>query len=157
MAASTEVEGGGEAMVEYERWMVERDDAILAAIQAYNEEDCLSNLRLRDWLLARRVEAEERFGVEIPWRPPPELREVSEEKGALLDAREALKRELVATGDEELCLLANLLEYHRREARPVWWWYFRRGEMLPDELVDDAESIGQLEPDGSEPERVKKS
>src|SRR5262245_6296455 len=29
--------------------------------------------------------------------------------------------------------------------------------MTPDQLVDDAEAIGQLEPDGSEPERVKKS
>src|SRR5262249_2105349 len=61
------------------------------------------------------------------------------------------------TGDEALSLMANLLEYHRREARPVWWWYFRRGEMMPDELVDDAEAIGQLAPDGSEPEKVARS
>jgi uncharacterized protein len=53
--------------------------------------------------------------------------------------------------------MAHLLEYHRREARPVWWWFFRRCEMLPEELVEDSEAIGGLEPDGTTPEPVARS
>src|SRR5262249_37474389 len=38
-----------------------------------------------------------------------------------------------------------LLEYHRREARPAWWWFFERQDhMTIEELVDDAEAIGGL-------------
>ena len=149
MEATAEVEGGAEAMVLYEQWMADGDARMLDEIAAYNEEDCLSNLRLRDWLVERRAEAEAQFGVAIPWRVPPELREVSPEKADAIAGRAELKRELEATGDPDLALMADLLEYHRREARPVWWWFFARGEMTPDELVEDSESVGQLEPDGS--------
>jgi uncharacterized protein len=42
-------------------------------------------------------------------------------------------------------LAGELLEYHRREARPAWWWFFeRRDHMTVEELVDDAEAIGDL-------------
>ena len=42
--------------------MQTRDDAILAAIDAYNREDCIATRVLRDWLLERRAEAIARFG-----------------------------------------------------------------------------------------------
>ena len=49
------------------------------------------------------------------------------------------------TGDERW-LLAQLLEYHRREARPVWWAFFARLEASAAELRDGPEAIGGLEP-----------
>ena len=45
-------------------------------------------------------------------------------------------------------LAAQLLDYHDRERKPVWWAFFDRLEMTPEELVEDAESIGRLEPIG---------
>ena len=48
-------------------------------------------------------------------------------------------------------LAGELLEYHRREARPAWWWFFERVGMSPEELVEDFESIGELEPDPGRP------
>ena len=54
-------------------------------------------------------------------------------------------------------LAGELLEYHRREARPAWWWFFRRYEMSDDELVEDSEALAGLVWDGNEPEPVKKS
>ena len=46
-------------------------------------------------------------------------------------------------------LAGELLEYHQREARPAWWWYFlRRDVMTDEELLDDAEAISGLEPTG---------
>jgi len=157
METEADLEGGEDAILLYEQWVAERDAGILERIERYNEEDCLSTLLLRDWLGERRAEAETQYGVAIPWRPPPERREPDEEATDAIAERAELKRELLATGDSTLELMAHLLEYHRREARPVWWWFFRRCEMLPEELVEDSEAIGGLEPDGTAPELVKKS
>ena len=157
MEATEELGGGDDAIVAYERWVAERDQEILDGIERYNEEDCLSNLLLRGWLLERREEAEARFGVAIPWRPEPETKEPDEEATEFAAARAELRRSLQETGDEAHALMGDLLEYHRREARPVWWWFFARTKMTPEQLVEDSESIGCLEPDGSEPEKVAKS
>ncbi len=157
MDADAELEGGEDAIVLYEQWVAERDQEILDRIERYNEEDCLSNRLLRDWLLERRQEAEARFGVAMPWPPEPEVREPDEEATEFAAARAELRRELQATGDAAHALMGDLLEYHRREARPVWWWFFARTKMTPEELVDDSEAIGGLEPDGSAPEEDGKS
>ena len=53
-------------------------------------------------------------------------------------------------------LAGELLEYHRREAKPAWWAWFDRMTSSPEELVEEPEAIGCLEPVG-EPEPVKKS
>jgi predicted RecB family nuclease len=151
MRAETELAGGEDSIVVYEQWVADRDQALLDLIERYNEEDVVSNLRLRDWLLERKAEAEGQFAVEIPWREAPELRVPDEDRAALLGERAELRERLLATGDPVLGLAGELLEYHRREAKPVWWWYFRRCEETPEELVEDSESIGALEPDGSEP------
>ena len=71
MDAEEDLEGGEDAIVLYEQWIGERDQGILDRIERYNEEDCISNLLLRGWLLERREEAEARFGVAIPWRSEP--------------------------------------------------------------------------------------
>ena len=151
MRAEAELEGGEDSIVVYEQWVADQDPALLELIERYNEEDVVSNLRLRDWLLERKAEAERTFGDAIAWREPPEVRVPKEETAALLGERAALREQLVASGDQSLELAGELLEYHRREAKPVWWWFFRRCEMTPEELVEDSGSIGALAPDGSEP------
>ena len=126
--------------------------ARLDAIAAYNEEDCLATLELRDWLLARRPEAEREHGVSIPFLPPPEGRPEPERDEAPAETarlRDALLASASDGDGRELC--ARLLEYHRREARPGWWWYFRRLRMTDEELADDGEALGCLEHDGAEP------
>ena len=157
MDAGDELGGGGDAIVEYERWIDERAPAILEAIERYNEEDCLSNLLLRGWLLERRQEARSQYGAEIPWRAEPEPREPAEEATAFAAARAELRRSLLATGDRTHALVGELLEYHRREARPVWWWFFERCAMTSEQLVEDSEAIGSLSAHGREPEPVAKS
>ncbi len=47
------VQIGMDAVLAYEKWMRSRDDAMLASIADYNEEDCRATLALRDWLVAR--------------------------------------------------------------------------------------------------------
>jgi len=147
-----ELRAGDDSILLYERWRDERDPAILLAIQDYNEEDCLSTYRLREWLLERKAEAESEWATEIVWREPPDLREPDEEEAEAREERERLRTRLLEAGDEALALAAHLLDYHRREAKPVWWAFFGRLERTSEELIDDAEAIGGLElsgePDG---------
>ncbi|MGH3093426.1 MAG: DEAD/DEAH box helicase, partial [Gaiellaceae bacterium] len=124
----------------FEEWMRTRDDAVLAEIAAYNEEDCLATLLLRDWLLERKAEAIATFGP-IPTPAPVDPREERPEKVA----RAELRLLLLETGDPAAALAGELLDYHDRERKPVWWAFFERVEMSPGELVEDAESIGALE------------
>ena len=59
---AAEIKEGGASIVAFEQWMQTRDDALLAQIDAYNEEDCIATLLLRDWLLELRDEAIAQFG-----------------------------------------------------------------------------------------------
>lgn len=153
-----DIGSGNAAVIEFERWLDDGDDARLARIEAYNEEDCLATLGLRDWLLAHRPRAEARYGCEIPFRPPPDAREPKaepEELTAAGELRDRLLGEAVDGNGKEIA--AWLLEYHRREARPGWWWYFRRHAMTDDELTEDGESLGGLRWDGAAPVPVDRS
>jgi len=143
-----EVKDGGTSIIVFEEWMQTRDPALLEQIDEYNREDCIATLLLRDWLLARRAEAIERFGP-LPTPPEPEAPKPMPEKKF---ERAELRERLLDAGHE---LAAQLLDYHDRERKPVWWAFYDRLEKTPAELVDDAESIGLLQLVG-EPEQVTK-
>jgi uncharacterized protein len=149
-----DVRAGDDSILVFEEWLESGDDGLLEAIERYNEFDCLATYRLRGWLLERRADA----GVER-WKEPPAPREVKEEVAEAVAERERLKAGLLDGAEEgdERWLAAQLLEYHRREARPVWWHYFRRIESTPEELVADTEAIGELRPTGAQPRPVAKS
>ena len=150
---SAAVQSGTLAVLQYERWMESRERERLEAIAAYNEEDCRATLALRDWLLSQRPEA-------TPWPQTVAPTEVDENRLAADREREALRQALTAgtTSGSPQWLAGELLEYHRREARPAWWWFFeRRDRMSADDLAADAESIGKLEPTGEPPIRIKQS
>jgi uncharacterized protein len=142
MARAAELRTGDDSILLYERWRLERDQAILDAIQEYNEEDCLSTYLLREWLLERKAEAEAEWGTEIAWRQPPDVREPKSEAIELREERDRLRTLLLERGE---VLAARLLDYHRREAKPVWWQFFARLERTSEELIEDAEAIGGLE------------
>lgn len=156
-------EGGitqaGFSVVEYERWMEDADPAILDAIAAYNRDDCISNLLLRDWLEARRVEA---LAEHPDWypdgavprpeaadgEPPAELARQQEETRAREDALRAgipIDRRDRTDEDQARWLLAALLDWHRREAKPQWWLWYALAHAPADELVASAEALGELD------------
>ncbi len=151
----TSVTDGGDSVIEFERWLEERDDAILDAIADYNRDDCVSTLLLRDWLLKLRAEA----GI-AEWFTAQQ-KERSEKALAQQEENEALMRSLLDGLPEDPAdddaragarrLIAALLEYHHREDRPVWWAFIDRMGAEPDALLEDAEAIGGLERDESTP------
>jgi predicted RecB family nuclease len=143
-----EVKDGGASIVIFEQWMQTRDDALLRQIDEYNREDCIATRLLRDWLLERRDEALAQFGP-FPLPEPKEPKPIP----PLKEVRAELRAQLLDAGEE---LAAQLLDYHDRERKPIWWAFFDRIEMTPAELVEDAESIGRTEL-VSGPEPVKKS
>jgi predicted RecB family nuclease len=156
------VTGGGESILEFQRYLETRDAAILAAIRDYNHEDCESTRLLRDWLLERKREAERSFGLQIDWYVKASGAEKApEERDTTRDLRERLARLATAADvapDLSTCaaLLEHLLEYHRREAKPGWWAFFERLKKSLDELREDTEAIAYLSPVG-EPVTEKKS
>jgi uncharacterized protein len=146
-----EVKDGGTSIVMFEEWMRTGDQRVLDAIAEYNREDCEATMLLRDWLLARRAEVVEQFGpIPTPEPEPPSEPDAEDAE------RARLRDELLARGDDDAALMAHLLAYHDRERKPVWWAFFDRIEQTPEELVEDAESIGRLDLLG-EPEPVKRS
>jgi predicted RecB family nuclease len=152
----------GSSIVEFEAWLQlgEGDrpaSGILGSIEAYNRDDVLSTLRLRDWLEVQRVELAAQSGQEVP-RPAPRSPDAPEQLREA-DARVALVAEQLAGGvpDEPTerspeqharWLLAQLLPWHRREAKVAFWDFFHRMGMDLPELTADKEALGPLDPAG---------
>ena len=122
-------------------------------VQTYNQDDCASTEALRDWLEARRDELVG-DGTEVP-RPEPGQEGASEELTEQQERIRVLVERL--TGDvpvdpEERTeeqharwILAQLLEWHRREKKSTWWEYFRLASLTADELVSERTALGHLE------------
>ncbi|TWP35219.1 TM0106 family RecB-like putative nuclease [Leekyejoonella antrihumi] len=124
------------SVVEYERWLVEQNQSILDDIESYNRDDVRSTHDLHKWLEERREELGAR-GVELTRPLPPEPHEVKADE--LAEAE--LAGRLAEAGSE---LLAGCVGWHRREARPGWWAFFRYGQMSDQEIVDDGVAVGQI-------------
>ncbi len=125
-------------------------------IEGYNRDDCVSALRLRNWLETLRDDVLRR-GQELP-RPGPESAEPSEPVKAKQIEIDALHARLVAdvpvdaamrsAEQQARWLMAQLLEFHRREDKSMWWEYFRCLELSAEELIEDRTTLGGLEYQG---------
>jgi predicted RecB family nuclease len=158
----TEVSEGGDSIVAFEQFLETGDRSLLESIERYNEDDCRSTYLLREWLLDRRDEATQEFGQKIPWKAPPEPWEPDPELQAELDALHAALTAGVPDDDADRdadqharWLMAQLIDYHRREAKPSWWTYFERLEADEEQLTEvDNEALGRLSDAGVAPIRL---
>jgi predicted RecB family nuclease len=168
----TEVRKGDDSIVMFEQWLADPSQRqILEDIERYNEDDCRSTLLLRDWLLERRTEAIAQFGTEIPFherkllchvepvetcRKCADRAKAEREAAATTDLQRTLMEGVLAPQTEEeyalmtedhraRYLLANLLAYHRREEKPVWWAFFDRCENVDTLLEFDKDAIAGLQ------------
>lgn len=138
---------------------------IKKAIQGYNRDDCMSALRLRDWLERLRTELEQQVGARLA-RPEPKDDEPSENLTEYLQRVRAVEERLTAGLPEDkdtwtesqkaTALLADLLEWHRREDKSKYWEYFTRCDYSDEEFITDRATLGGLVYMG-EVEPVKKS
>jgi predicted RecB family nuclease len=145
------VRSAGDSIVVYERWRNLREDRLLQEIEDYNKADCISTLKLRDWLLTLRP-------AELTWYTGPASDPREEQRSAARqDAQQQTSNTLgrLMQGPENQHafreLVGQLLEFHRREAKPEWWFQFTSAEFSLEELIDDGECIGGLQRDTTQP------
>src|SRR5579872_5034858 len=154
----------GDSMVQYHRWLQFRDgddwqtSQILRAIREYNEDDCRSTWSLLEWL--RNLQATSGVSYAAITSGGKKPGEATTNRAAL--AQEMLEEAQTSkSGDDERWrvhkLLAHLLEFHRREQKPLWWFLFERAGMTDQELIEDPDCLGGLERTSAPPEIVKRS
>ncbi len=127
------------SVVEYEKWLIDRDPARLKSIEDYNRDDVDSTRELHDWLEIERAELEALHG-ELPRPALPEVTAPAPRSDAEV-AELALVERLQDAGHG---LLGDLVQWHRREARPGWWEFFSRGDFEDEQLVEDRTALGGL-------------
>ena len=133
----------GDSIVEYEKWCVTQDAAVLDAIELYNKNDCLSTAELRRWLETLRPPG---IQYEIIDETTDNKRDHSAERAQLEARKQAVAARVRASGgDERVCnLIAELLWFHQRAQKPGWWAVFERQAWSEEELIEDAESLGGI-------------
>ena len=151
------------SIVRFEAWLElgegEAGRDLLDSIKAYNRDDCLSTLHLRDWLESQRDELSEEHGdLPRPSVPEPEETEDSEEQQEANELAADLCTDLPVSVEEMdeaqrgRWLLAQLLNWHRREDKSSWWRYFHLANELTDqEHLHESDAMGGLTFVGSTP------
>ena len=106
----------------------EKAQALLDDLQAYNTYDCLSTLRLRDWLLERAEEAGVRDQI------VPRIKDIQGEEDsdqdpvflALMAKSGSQLRSERSPEQQAYAMLATSIDYYRRERKQYWWDHFAR-------------------------------
>jgi len=154
-----DVSTASDSIVVYNQWRETSDPKLLQNIANYNEVDCVSTAKLRDWLLTHRPSDAAWFDGPAA---PPDTNKAVDKTAARLE-REARYADFqqrlleAATGEDAYrSHLADLLEFHAREGRPQWWEFFDRQGRFEDELLDDTECLAGLTLTGP-PEPTKRS
>ena len=142
----------GFSVVAYETWLRDGDPQHLTDLADYNRDDCVSTWMLRDWLESRRADA-----IERGWpmdRPaiqdglPGERQSVHQAETArrieALTADVPADRTMASDEQRHRWLLAQLLDWHSRDAKPEWWNFYRLNKLGLDDLVESSEGIGGL-------------
>ena len=153
----TAVAGGDASIAVYEKWrelnaIGEQGDTwqtsnILKDIRDYNIDDCDSTLELADWLRHQQ----KKHGISYLGKTEvvePEVKEEATERTQLRDRllEKALEYSTSDPKKEALILnLAWILEFHRREAKPVFWRLFERLGLSHVELLDDLNCLACCE------------
>ena len=157
-ARTVEVTNAADSIVVYERWRHEQNPELLQSIEDYNFDDCKSTWELREWLLKQRPIHAGWFDKnrELPGKLQTDKQlEMAEQRAAKQAEHEAYLTELPNrlansrhTGqlpEQYRQLLCQLIDFHKRAAKPAWWAIFERIEAEPEELLDDMEVIANLQ------------
>ena len=124
-----------------------------STVRAYNRDDCISTLALRNWLETLRASLIN-DGTNVP-RPsfgdatPSEIL-TEKQKRVLAIAGELTHDIPIAPEDRDReqqarWILANLLEWHRREVKATWWEYFRLADLSAEDLLEERAGLSVLE------------
>jgi uncharacterized protein len=129
----------------------EAPQEMLDVVRDYNEDDCRSTESLRNWLEQLRAELiQAGHSIARPVSKEGEAGEkVTDYQQRIKPLYDALMKDLPAEGrthiEQAKWILANMLDWYRREKKSFWWEYFRLCELPNDELMDERAAIAGLE------------
>jgi uncharacterized protein len=154
---SVDLRDAGSSIVAFEQWLELNEGERPAAdhlqrIEGYNRDDVDSTRRLRDWLEERRLELESLAAQPVA-RPGPRESEPGRELNARQEQVAALAGRLSSGVPEQgrdpdqqaRWLLAQLLSWHRREDKSVWWLYYHLMGLTDAERIEASEPLAGLE------------
>ena len=128
------------------------DEETIAVVRDYNKDDCISTKYLRDWLEKLRQKLIDERN-DIP-RPAKEDDKASENITAHQQRIQPIFEELMKgvpfekkdrdSEQQAKWLLANMLDWYRREEKSLWWEHYRLKEMADDELLEEKAAISLL-------------
>jgi predicted RecB family nuclease len=156
----------GSSIVAFESWLeLGGDEAeakgpqVLQEIADYNRDDVVSTLALRDWLEGQRAALERDVGAPLPRPVPPPEREEQDAPPEPTEAQALYARLTDGVPDDPAerardpagagrWLLAQLMEWHRREDKAKWWRFFDLMELSDEQLLEEREPLAGLVPMG---------
>ena len=130
----------------------ELPDDMRAALEGYNSEDCFSTTALRDWLETERQKLLD-AGTNVPRftdRPEEASEELDERQKRVAALAEQLTAGIPAdvgsrTKEQKAqWLLAQLLDWHRRENKATYWEGFRLADLNGEDLLDERAGLAGL-------------
>ena len=166
-ARDGEVQNATASIVYYAQWLESGEPAawnaspILKKIRDYNQVDCESTWQLACWLRDQQRQHSIPYTTDeaLATDDGPVIPEVSPRNQLRQELAGSILHDLPPAGDKRRTigeLLAYLLEFHRRDNKPMWWAMFDRSAMTDDELYEDLGCLAGLTLVGH-PEVDKKS
>ncbi len=143
-----EVKNAVDSVIQYFHWTqspqgnTPDESKILQDIRDYNYIDCESTAKLVDWL--RDLQTQQGIThVSKFSNPVSETEELQQ-----IDEATELATSLLSTNENQnpiQDLLAHLLLFHKREAKPFWWQRFAWLEADEEDLYDELDCLAGLE------------
>ena len=141
------------------------DKETIAVVRDYNKDDCISTKYLRDWLEQVRQKLLDE-GNDIP-RPQKEdaapSEKITEHHKRIQPLFDQLMKDLPfekmdrkEEGQQAKWLLANMLDWYRREKKSFWWEYFRLCSLSNEDLIEEDDALAGLIYNGQQ-KQVKNS
>ncbi|PYT64556.1 MAG: nuclease [Acidobacteria bacterium] len=130
----------------------ELPEGVREVMEGYNCEDCFSTARLRDWLEEerRRLVAEGKEVLRFVDREEKASEDVEEQQTRVAELVEQLTKDIHPNPKERTkeqqgrWLLAQLLDWHRRDAKPKAWRYFELRGMDDADLMEEKDAVSGL-------------
>jgi uncharacterized protein len=127
-------------------------EEIMTAVETYNKEDCLSTRSLRDWLeqLRDKLIQEGKDITRAAMQSGDASEPLTEHQQQVKQLYEKLAGDISIDrserNDEQQArwLLANMLDWYRREKKATWWEYFRLRELSENELLEEKAALAGL-------------
>ncbi len=127
-------------------------EEIREAMEGYNREDCVSTARLRDWLEEERRKLAG-SGMSVPRfvdREEKASEDIEGQQTRVAELVEQLTKDVHPNPKERTkeqqgrWLLAQLLDWHRRDAKPKAWRYFELRGMDDVDLMEEKDAVSGL-------------